>query len=144
MSFGFEPEPPSPKLMYGGLAILVLVVGAMLLIQDGIHNWLHPHYRGQMSGMHNTGYGLAIDMDGKYPNQKMTVWIPARSLKDFYEGAASIRQDVDKTYNPVLPQVGENLLIYGPVTEYKGKPEIVVNHVADQMKWDGDDSDLDQ
>jgi hypothetical protein len=144
MSFGFEPEHCTPKLLYGGLAVLVLVVGAMLLIQSGIHDWMHPHYSGQVSGMHNTGYGLVLDLDGKYPNQKMTVWIPTRSLKDFYEGVSAVRQDFDKTYNPVLPQVGEKLLIYGPVTEYKARPEIVVNNVAKQMKWDGDDSDHEQ
>ncbi len=82
-----------------------------------------PRYQGMVSEARGTGSGLVIDLDGRYPNQKMTVWIPGRVFRDFMQSGGQ------------LPQPGWFVIVTGATTQYRGHPEIVVNDVSTQMRW---------
>ncbi len=53
---------------------------------------------------------MAIDLDGKYPDQKMTLYIRASNIAKF----------------TALPHDGDVVKATGPETHYHGKPEIVL------------------
>ena len=74
-------------------------------------------YNGQVSEIRQTKGGLVIDLDGSFPNQAMTVYIPRADEYKF----------------PNLPNVGDTLAVKGHITQYRGRPEIVVNSPA-QLK----------
>jgi len=70
----------------------------------------------QVKHFHNGG--IAVDMDGRWPDQAMTFYIaPA---------------DVDAV--GALPPEGAKVTATGAKDMYRGKPEIKI-HKADQWKW---------
>jgi len=76
-------------------------------------------YTGTVFGVkHFTRGGVAVDMDGAYPNQKMTLYVSAS----------------DEARVGRLPPVGATVTATGAATEYKGRPEIKI-HSKDQWKW---------
>lgn len=76
-------------------------------------------YIGTVSDVKHFAYGgAAIDMDGKYPNQKMTLYVSA----------------ADEAAVGPLPPVGATVTASGETVDYKGKPEIKI-HSKTQWKW---------
>jgi hypothetical protein len=76
-------------------------------------------YTGVVSGVkHFAKGGVAVDMDGKYPDQKMTLYVSPK----------------DEATVGALPAEGAKVTATGEVTPYHGKPEIKI-HAADQWKW---------
>ena len=68
-------------------------------------------YTGVVSGgEHFHNGGVAVDLDGTYPNEKMTLYLPP-------EAEAKVGQ---------LPPIGATVTATGPVTQYHGKPEIKI------------------
>jgi hypothetical protein len=62
--------------------------------------------------------GIAVDLGGHYPNEKMALYVPPAD-------AASIG---------AIPPVGARVIATGMIKPYHGKPEIKI-HKADQWKW---------
>ncbi len=62
--------------------------------------------------------GEVVDMDGRYPAQKMSFYVPP-------EDAAKVGP---------LPPEGAKVTATGDVTQYRGKPEIKI-HAPNQWKW---------
>jgi hypothetical protein len=76
-------------------------------------------YTGIVSGVkHFARGGVAVDLDGHYPDQKMTLYISAR-----VEAAVG-----------ALPPEGAKVTATGKITSYKGKSEIKIEQAA-QWKW---------
>jgi hypothetical protein len=76
-------------------------------------------YTGVVSGgKHFHNGGVAVDLDGSYPNEKMTLYLPP--------GAEAT---VGK-----LPPIGATVTATGSVRQYHGKPEIKIES-ASQWKW---------
>jgi hypothetical protein len=76
-------------------------------------------YTGIVSGVkHFHNGGVAVDLDGAYPNQKMTFYVPP-------EDAAKVGP---------LPPEGAKVTATGTQALYKGKPEIKI-FAPDQWKW---------
>ena len=76
-------------------------------------------YFGVVSGVkHFASGGVAVDLDGKYPDQKMTLYVSAR----------------DEATVGKLPTDGASVTATGTITQYHGKPEIKI-HEAGQWKW---------
>lgn len=76
-------------------------------------------YTGIVSGgKHFRNGGVAVDLDGTYPNEKMTLYL-----------APGSEAKVGK-----LPPIGCTVTASGPVTQYHGKPEIKIES-ANQWKW---------
>jgi hypothetical protein len=71
-------------------------------------------YSGHVSEIRQTRGGLVIDLDGTYPNQAMVVYIPRSSENNF----------------PAFPNTGDELAVKGKVSQYKGRPEIIVTSPA--------------
>jgi hypothetical protein len=74
----------------------------------------HVAYTGQVSEVRQLRGGMVIDLDGAYPNQAMTVYIP--------------RNDEYKFTG--LPSIGDTLAVKGQITQYRGRPEIFVSSPA--------------
>jgi len=79
-------------------------------------------YSGVVSEVKGVRAGVLIDLDGRYPNQRMTVYVPGAVVPHW--------RDV----HPGWPSVGTRITVTGPVTQYRGRPEIVVNDPA-QVNW---------
>jgi len=80
---------------------------------------LADSYTGIVSGVkHFHSGGIAVDLDGKYPDQKFTFYVPP-------EAAAKVG---------ALPPEGAKVTGTGTQIAYKGKPEIKI-FTADQWKW---------
>jgi hypothetical protein len=76
-------------------------------------------YTGVVSDVkHFHNGGVAVDLDGKWPNQKMTFYVPP-------DEAAAVG---------TMPPDGAKVTATGTVEPYRGKPEIKI-HKADQWKW---------
>lgn len=76
-------------------------------------------YTGTVSGVkHFARGGIAVNLDGAYPNQKMTLYVPENATAKV--GA--------------LPSPGVTVTATGTITQYKGKPEIKI-YLASQWKW---------
>jgi hypothetical protein len=76
-------------------------------------------YTGVVSDVkHFKNGGVAVDLDGKYPNQKMALYIPPESV-------ASVG---------ALPTDGNKVTATGDVVPYKGHDEIKIRS-KDQWKW---------
>ena len=76
-------------------------------------------YTGVVSGVkHFTAGGVAVDLDGKYLDQKMTLYVSPK----------------DEAGVGALPPEGTKVTATGAVTQYHGKPEIKI-HEASQWKW---------
>jgi hypothetical protein len=76
-------------------------------------------YTGIVSGVkHFARGGVAVDLDGHYPDQKMTLYVSARA----------------ETAVGALPPKGAKVTATGTITNYKGTPEIKIEQ-ADQWKW---------
>ncbi len=76
----------------------------------------HSSYTGQVSEVRQLRGGIVVDLDGAYPNQGMTIYIPKR-----YEG------DV------IIPSEGQRITVTGAQKNYRGRPEIEVTS-NDQIK----------
>jgi hypothetical protein len=80
---------------------------------------LADKYTGVVSAVkHFAGGGVAVDLDGKYPDQKMTLYVSSK----------------DETNVGKLPSEGTKVTAIGTITQYRGKPEIKI-HDAGQWKW---------
>ena len=79
-------------------------------------------YSGMVSEVKGVRSGVLIDLDGHYPNQTMTLFIPQSTLARWSES------------HPGWPAVGTRVRAIGPVTEYRGRPEIVITDPA-QVTW---------
>jgi exonuclease VII large subunit len=76
-------------------------------------------YTGIVSGVkHFARGGVAVDLDGHYPDQKMTLYVSARA-----EVAVG-----------TLPAEGAKVTATGKITSYKGKSEIKITS-PNQWKW---------
>jgi hypothetical protein len=69
---------------------------------------------------HYSNGGVEVDLDGKFPDQKMTLYIPQGEEEEV----------------GMLPQEGDKVAAMGPVKQYgtKRTPEIVIHSTA-QWKW---------
>lgn len=61
---------------------------------------------------------LVIDLDGTYPDQKMTLYLSPN----------------DASTIGALPSIGSNIEVTGEITTYKDRPEIKI-HSANQWHW---------
>jgi hypothetical protein len=76
-------------------------------------------YTGVVSGVkHFASGGVAVDLDGKYPDQKMTLYVSPK----------------DEATVGALPPEGAKVTATGTTVQYHGKPEIKI-HEAGQWKW---------
>jgi hypothetical protein len=102
-----------------GTLIILSVCLVAVLVALGIA-YSHRGYRGIVSEVKGVRAGVLIDLDGNYPNQKMTIFVP-RSVpwSNSHHG---------------WPAVGTRITAIGPVTQYRGRPEIIVNDPA-QLDW---------
>lgn len=76
-------------------------------------------YTGTVSGVkHFIQGGIAVNLDGAYPHQKMTLYVPENATARV--GA--------------LPSFGVTVTATGTITQYQGKPEIKI-YSASQWKW---------
>jgi hypothetical protein len=76
-------------------------------------------YTGIVSNVkHFARGGAAVDLDGHYPDQKMTLYVSARA----------------ETAVGTLPHEGAKITATGTITSYKGTPEIKITS-ASQWKW---------
>jgi hypothetical protein len=74
-------------------------------------------YTGTVSDVkHFRNGGVAVDLDGHYPEQKMTYYIPP-------DAAAKVG---------ALPAEGAKVTATGSIVQYKGKPEI---KIYDAKQW---------
>jgi hypothetical protein len=62
--------------------------------------------------------GVAVDLDGHWPNEKMALYLPPTE-------AAAVGK---------LPNVGDKVTATGTIDQYRNKPEIKI-HQASQWKW---------
>ena len=62
--------------------------------------------------------GVAVDLDGHWPHEKMALYLPPAD-------AASIGS---------LPAEGDKVTANGTIDQYRGKPEIKIHH-ASQWEW---------
>jgi hypothetical protein len=62
--------------------------------------------------------GIAVDLDGRYPNEKMALYVPP----------------ADSATIGTIPPVGARVTATGTIKPYHGTPEIKI-HKADQWKW---------
>ena len=76
-------------------------------------------YAGHIDEVRNTRGGVVIDLDGRYPNQKMVVFIPREYIASM---------------GGHFPRLGTTLKVTGSVTDYKGSPEIIITS-PDQLTW---------
>ncbi len=91
----------------------------LLLVVLSCSSCSHHGYTGEVYGVKYLPRGdVAIDMDGRYPNQKMTLYV---SAADFV------------SVEPI-PPVGAKVTAKGKVTEYQGHQEIRI-HSRSQWKW---------
>jgi hypothetical protein len=76
-------------------------------------------YTGVVSGVkHFSGGAVAVDLDGKYPHEKMALYVPA----------------IDAAAVGALPTEGAKVTATGDVVPYKGKPEIKIT-TKSQWSW---------
>jgi len=76
-------------------------------------------YTGIVSGVkHFSKGGVAVNLDGDYPNQKMVLYVPKNS-------EATVA---------ALPPVGAKVTATGTTALYEGHPEIKI-YTASQWKW---------
>jgi hypothetical protein len=76
-------------------------------------------YTGIVSGVkHFSQGGIAVNLDGKYPDQKMTLYVSPK----------------DEAVVGALPSEGAKITATGTITQYRGKPEIKI-HEPGQWKW---------
>jgi hypothetical protein len=95
----------------GIIAVLLLLFAASPLFADT--------YTGIVSGgKHFHNGGVAVDLDGRYPNEKMTLYVPPED-----------EEAVGK-----LPPIGSTVTATGAVIQYRGRPEIRIES-AGQWKW---------
>lgn len=91
----------------------------LLLFTFSLMACARADYTGTVSEVkHFSGGGVAVDMDGTYPDQKMTLYVSPGD-------AAAVG---------ALPEVGTKVSATGEVTDYKGRPEIKI-HSKDQWSW---------
>jgi hypothetical protein len=98
--------------------IIISSIIAVVLVGAAILYFAFPHYRGTVSQAKEVRSGIIFDLDGYYPNQKMTLFIP-RSSETRMAGH--------------WPVVGRQVDVSGAVTQYRGRPEIVVTS-PDQIR----------
>ena len=105
------PAPPRRFPMKPTLFLLLALLACASCSRGG--------YTGQVSGVKYLPRGGAvIDLDGRYPNQKITLYV---SVADF------------GSVGPI-PPVGAEVTATGPVTEYRGRQEIRI-HSKNQWRW---------
>jgi hypothetical protein len=76
-------------------------------------------YTGVVFGVkHFANGGVAVDLDGKYPHQKMALYVPP----------------ADVAVVGALPTEGAKVIANGTVETYKGQPEIKI-HDKSQWSW---------
>jgi len=76
-------------------------------------------YTGMVSGVkHFHNGGIAVDLDGNWPHEKMALYIPPADVATV--GA--------------LPAAGNKVTATGTIGQYRGKPELKIRQ-ASQWKW---------
>ena len=76
-------------------------------------------YTGVVSAVkHFHNGGVAVDLDGRYPHEKIALYVPP----------------ADASSVGALPAEGNKVTATGTVSQYHGKPEIKI-HQASQWKW---------
>ncbi len=94
--------------------ILTLVLAAVLSVPV-----MADTYTGVVSDVkHFRNGGLAVDLDGHYPAEKMALYVPPSA-------AAGIG---------ALPTKGNKVTATGTIGSYRGRPEIKI-WKPDQWKW---------
>jgi len=76
-------------------------------------------YTGTVEDIHRTRSSVLIDLDGRYPNQKMTLYLPSEAVFRVHGH---------------WPAIGTTITAKGEVTNYRGRPEIVI-HDPSQLSW---------
>jgi len=76
------------------------------------------HYEGLVTGFKVIHSGVLIDLDGHYPNQKMTLFIPSTVAREW-----AIR-------NHGWPKTGSIVAASGTFQKYKGRDEIIISNVS--------------
>jgi hypothetical protein len=96
----------------------ILIITALAIIALGMPV-MADSYSGIVSDVkHFPSGGVAIDLDGHYPHQKMALYVPPADIAAV--GA--------------LPPVGAKVTANGTIKSYHGKPEIKILK-ADQWTW---------
>jgi hypothetical protein len=94
-----------------GITVLAIIALGMPVMADS--------YSGIVSDVkHFHNGGVAIDLDGHYPHQRMALYVPPAD-------AAAVGP---------IPTVGTKVTANGTIKPYHGKPEIKILK-ADQWKW---------
>ena len=95
---------------------LMVSLGALLFVTAwGMFAFVSPSYSGVVSGLKGTQSGIIVDLDGTYPNEKMTIWIPKKVYPEI-QGR--------------LPKIGSRIKVLGRTVEYHGRPEIIMEHIS--------------
>jgi hypothetical protein len=76
-------------------------------------------FTGRVDEIRSVRSGVVVDLDGRYPNQKMTLYLP--------------RETVFRIHGH-WPTIGARITAKGAVTNYRGRPEIVINDPS-QLSW---------
>jgi len=91
----------------------------LLLACFGITACSRAGYTGTVDEIHPTRSSVLIDMDGRYPYQKMTLYLP--------------REAVSRIQGR-WPAIGATVTAKGEVTNYRGRPEIIIRDPS-QLSW---------
>ncbi len=95
--------------------VLVILTMALLACSCG-------GYTGTVSEIKGVRAGVVIHLEGHYPNQKMTLYIPSETAS---------RWDA---VHPGWPRIGMKVKATGAVIEYRGRTEIVIEDPK-QVTW---------
>ena len=91
----------------------------LLLACVGVTACSRAGYTGTVDDIHPTRSSVLIDLDGRYPYQKMTLYVPKETVFLIHGR---------------WPAIGSTITAKGEVTTYRGRPEIVINDPS-QLSW---------
>ena len=91
----------------------------LLLACVGVTACSRVGYTGTVDDIHPTRSSVLIDLDGRYPYQKMTLYVPKETVFLIHGR---------------WPAIGATITVKGKVTNYRGRPEIVINDPS-QLSW---------
>ena len=96
-----------------------LTFGALAQAQVDAPGGADTTYTGHVDGLKTlTSGAVVVNLDGTFPNQKMSLFISATAKGQF----------------PKLPVVGDTVTATGPITQYMGKSEIKLLNPS-QLTW---------
>jgi DNA/RNA endonuclease YhcR with UshA esterase domain len=91
----------------------------LLLACAGLTACSRAGYTGTVDEIHPARSSILIDLDGRYPHQKMTLYLPKETIFRIHGH---------------WPAIGATITAKGEVTDYRGRPEIVI-HDPSQLTW---------